>query len=99
MSADSAKVSLADAIASLRKEIQSASRRAQTLDPKDRYKIAEAQIELTVVADDSAEGSAELGWWVLKAKAGISAKESVSHKVMLKLQIGDVEVGAGRNTP
>lgn len=98
MSANSEMVSLADAIASLRREIKLASQSAAALDPKDRYRIGEAQIELTVVADDSTEGGVEVGWWVLKAKAGISSKDSVTQKVILKLHVGDVEVGSGQTT-
>ncbi|MGF6743907.1 trypco2 family protein [Paraburkholderia atlantica] len=96
--ANQERVSLADAIAALRSEIRSAAARAQSLPENERYAITEAQIELTVVADDSAEGSVEVGWWILKAKAGIAAKDSITHKVCLKIDVGDVKVGSGQRT-
>jgi len=92
------RVSLADAIAALRSEIRIAAARAQSLPESERYKITEAQIELTVVAEDSADGSAEVGWWILKAKAGVAAKDSITHKVCLKIGLGDVEVGSAQDT-
>jgi hypothetical protein len=98
MADDQNRVSLADAIAALRSEIRIAAARAQPLAPSERYRITEAQIELTVVAEDSADGSAEVGWWILKAKAGITAKNSITHKVCLKIDVGDVEVGSEQKT-
>lgn len=98
MSDDQNRVSLADAIAALRSQIRIAAARAQALAPSERYRISEAQVELTVVADDSADGSVEVGWWILKAKAGITAKDSITHKVCLKIDVGDVEVGSGQET-
>jgi len=98
MADDQNRVSLADAIAALRSQIRIAAARAQSLPAGERYRITEAQIELTVVAEDSADGSAEVGWWILKAKAGITAKDSITHKVCLKISLGDVEVGSGQGT-
>jgi hypothetical protein len=92
--ANQERVSLADAIAALRSEIRIAAVRAQSLQANERYRIVEAQVELTVVAEDSADGSAEVGWWILKAKAGVAAKDSITHKVCLKIDVGDVEVGS-----
>jgi hypothetical protein len=89
------RVSLADAIAALRSEIRAAASRAKSLPPEERYLITEAQIELTVVAEDSADGSGEVGWWIFKAKAGVTAKDSITHKVCLKIHVGDDrEVGS-----
>lgn len=90
------RVSLADAIAALRSEIRSAAAQARSLPEDEHYTITEAQIELTVVADDSADGSVEVGWWILKAKAGIAAKDSITHRVCLKIDVGDVKVGSGQ---
>lgn len=94
MTADLERVSLADAIAALRKQIRTAAEQAQAIDQKERFRITEAELELTVVAEDSVGASAEVGWWVLKAKADISAKAGTTHKVRLKLNLGDVEVGS-----
>jgi hypothetical protein len=98
MAGDLERVSLADAIAALRKQIRTAAAQAQSLDPKERFRITEAELELTVVAEDTVGASAEVGWWVLKAKADISAKDATTHKVRLKLNLGDVEVGSPTKT-
>lgn len=98
MSADPNRVPLADAIAALRKEIRVAAVRAETVAPEERYKITEAEIELTVVAEDSGDVSIEVGWWILKANAQVSAKDSMTHKLRLKLNLGDVEVGSTQKT-
>lgn len=92
------RVSLADAIAALRSQIRTAAAQAQSLPRGERYRISEAQIELTVVAEDSADGSAEVGWWILKGKAGITAKDSITHKVSLKIDVGGAEVGSAEDT-
>jgi len=91
-------VRLADAIMGLRKEIHSAAERAQQLDIKERFTITEAELELTIVAEDNIETGAELGWWVLKAKAQGSAKDINTQKVRLKLDLGKVEVGSTERT-
>jgi len=92
------RVPLVDAITALRKEIRSAADQAQALDPKERFRITEAELELTVVAEDTVGGGAEIGWWVIKAKAEASAKDATTHKVRLKLNLGDVEVGSSLKT-
>jgi hypothetical protein len=91
-------VPLADAIAGLRTQIRAAAMRALALPAKERFHITEAELELTVVAEDSFEGGGEVGWWVFKAKAAVSAKDAVTHKVRLTLNIGDVEVGSTTET-
>jgi Trypsin-co-occurring domain 2 len=55
-------------------------------------RITEAEIELTVVAENAAGGEAEIGWWVFKAKAQESIKEANTHKVRIKLDVGKIEV-------
>ena len=88
------RIPLTEAIALLRKEIRSASESAQTLDAKDRFRITEVELELTIVAEDTIGGSGEVGWWILKAKAEATAKDAITHKVRLRLNLGDVEVGS-----
>jgi len=86
------RITLQDAIADLRKQLAEAAAAA----PKDkaaRFRVTDVELELTVVADDSASGGGEVGWWVLKAKADLSAKHSLSHKIRLKLDVGQQEVG------
>jgi Trypsin-co-occurring domain 2 len=98
MSYHTDRVRLADAISGLRREIRTAAERAQALNPNERFRITEAELELTTVAEDNVEGAAELGWWVLKGKAQASAKDINTQKVRLKLNLGDVEVGSVERT-
>jgi hypothetical protein len=91
------RIPLAEAIAALRKEIRIAAE-AKPVDPEERFRITEAELELTIVAEDSTTVGAEVGWWVLKAKAGVSVKDASTHKIRLKLNLGDVEVGSSRTT-
>jgi hypothetical protein len=98
MAEHSDRVRLADAIAGLRQEIRVAAMRAHALAPKDQSTITEAEIELTIVGDDSVEAGAEVGWWVLKAKAQGSAKDVNTQKVRLKLDLGKIEVGSTEST-
>jgi hypothetical protein len=93
------RVPLADAIASLRKQIREAASRAQGLAAGEpRFRIEKAEIELTVVAEDSATAGGEVGWWVFKAKAGITAKDATTNKVKLTLNLGDIEVAGDQPT-
>jgi len=88
------RIPLTEAISLLRKEILSAAKSAQALDAKDRFRITEAELELTIVAEDTIGAGGEVGWWVFKGKAEASAKDAITHKVRLKLNLGDVEVGS-----
>ena len=92
MSHDADRVPLREAIAALREELRAAAEQAQALDPSERYRITEAEIELTVVAENAAGGEAEIGWWVFKAKAQETIKEANTHKVRIRLDVGKIEV-------
>lgn len=92
------KVALADAIAGLRSQIRTAAARAAELPANERFRITEVEIELTVVAEGEVKAGGEVGWWVFKASADVSAREAVTHKVKLKLDIGHVEVGSTATT-
>jgi hypothetical protein len=87
-------VALTDAIASLREQIREAAERARHLPEKERFRITEVELELTVAAEDSGKVGAGVGWFVFKASADISAKDTVTHKVKLKLDVGSIEVGS-----
>jgi hypothetical protein len=52
-----------------------------------------------VVAEDMVGGGVGVSWCVFKARAETSAKDAVTHKVRLKLNLGDVEVGSDLKTP
>jgi hypothetical protein len=92
------RVPLADAITGLRQQVREAARRAEAVPKNERFRIEKAEIELTVVAEDSTTAGGEVGWWVFKAKAGVAAKDTATHKVKLTLNLGDVEVSATRKT-
>ena len=90
--------SLERAIAGLRHQIRTAAKRALELPAEERFRITEAEVELTVVAEDSVDGGADVGWWIFKAKANVSAKDVITHKVRLKLDLGKVEVSSDFKT-
>jgi len=92
------RIPLTEAIGLLRKEIRSAAESAQTLNPKDRFRITEAELELTIAAENTVGGAGGVGFWVFTAKAEASAKDAITHKVRLKLNLGDVEVGSDVKT-
>jgi len=92
------RIPLTEAIGLLRKELRAAADAALAINAEDRFRITEAELELTIVAEDTIGGSGEVGWWVLKAKAETSAKNAVTHKVHLKLNVGNFEVGSSTKT-
>jgi hypothetical protein len=93
------RVSLTDAIDGLRRQIMEAAKKAEVMDPQTpRFRIAGIEIELTVALEDSGTAGVEAGWWVFKAKAEMAAKDAVTHKVKLTLNVGDIEVGSGTQT-
>jgi hypothetical protein len=96
--ANDKKVALADAIAALRSQLLEARRRAADLPAQEQFHINEVEIELTVVAEGEAKGSTEVGWWIFKAGGEVSAKDVVTHKVKLKLDVGRIPVGSTRHT-
>ncbi len=98
MSGMNERMSLADAIAGLRNQLRQAQRSAEHLAERDRFSISEVEIELTVSADEGTEVSGETGWWVFKAGAKIADKDTVTHKVRLRLAIGDVSVSSEDKT-
>lgn len=86
------RITLQDAIADLRKQLADAAAAA----PKDnaaRFRVTDVELELSVIADDSASGGGEVGWWILKAKADLAEKNSISHKIRLRLDVGQPQVG------
>lgn len=91
-------ISLADSIAALRCELRRAADSASTLPRDQRFRISSVEIELSVVAEDSAEAGGEVGWWVLKANGKMAATETSTHIVRLQLDVGEVEVGSSQRT-
>jgi hypothetical protein len=87
------RVPLKTAIDALRRQIKEAAVAAQGLGKDElRFRIKTAELELTVVAEDTIGGGAEVGWWIFKARADASAKDAITHKVKLTLDVGDIEV-------
>src|SRR5689334_21420178 len=75
---DSDRVSLTTAIAGLRQQIRQAAEQAQNLKAGEpKFRITAAELELTVVAEDTASGGGEVGWWVFKARADLALKDSI----------------------
>ena len=99
MSEDQDRVSLPDAIDGLRRQLMEAARRAQSLD-KDapRFRISSIEVELTVALEKSSGAGLGGGWWVFQAKADIGAKDIVTHKVKLSLDVGDIKIGSHTKT-
>jgi hypothetical protein len=99
MSGDLDRVPLKVAIAGLRQQIQEAAQQAEALQPGElKFRITEIELELTVAAEDSATTGGELGWWIFKARADVAAKDIATHKVKLKLDVEDIEVGSSHRT-
>jgi Trypsin-co-occurring domain 2 len=95
MSEDLDRVSLTTAIDALRRQIREAAERAEGLgEDEPKFRITAAELELTVVAEDASSAGAEVGWWILKGSADVSAKNAITHKVKLSLNLGDIRVGA-----
>ncbi len=92
------RVPLTAAIAGLRKQIRDAAEQASNLPPGERFRITGVELELTVVAEDTASAGGEVGWWVFKGKADVAAKDAVTHKVKLTLDVGGIRVGAKTGT-
>jgi hypothetical protein len=96
---DKDRVSLTSAIAGLRKQIREAAEQARGLDPSEpKFRITAVELELTVAAEDTTSAGGEVGWWIFKAHADLAAKDSVTHKVKIALNVGDIEVGSERRT-
>lgn len=98
MNANTDVVPLKDAISSLRNQIRAAAAQAASLPASERFRITSVELELTVVAEDTATVGGEVGWWIFKAKAEGAAKDAVTHKVKLTLNVGDIEVAAQTKT-
>ena len=50
------------------------------------------------MAENATSAGGEVGWWVFKARADVAAKDSVTHKVKLTLNVGDIEVASDTST-
>jgi Trypsin-co-occurring domain 2 len=97
MSSD--RVSLTTAIAALRQDLKKAAEQAEGLNPGEvRFRITNVELELTVAAEDTDTLGGELGWWVFKAKADVTAKDAITHKVKLTLNVGDLMVASSKET-
>lgn len=91
-------VPLTNAIAALRTQIREAASQAANLPDNERFRITNVVLELTVVAEDTISTGGEIGWWVFKGKADASAKDAITHKVTLTLNVNDALVGGNTKT-
>jgi hypothetical protein len=93
------RIALTAAIAGLRAELSEAAKQAAGLGPNDvKFRITNVELELTVAAEDTASGGGEVGWWIFKANASVAAKDAVTHKVKLSLNVGDLAVSSTQDT-
>ena len=96
---ESNRIPLKAAISALRTELRDAARDAQGLAPGEvRFRVSAIDVELSVVAEASGTASTEIGWWIIKGKAELAAKDTATHKVTLRLNVGDLDIGAHDNT-
>jgi hypothetical protein len=94
------RISLTSAIASLGRQITEAAEHAQGRAPGEpRFRLTSVELELTVVAEDTASGGGEVGWWILKGRAEATLRDSVPQKVKLTLNVGDIEVSSSIEPP
>lgn len=92
-------MSLSSAIASLHEEIGVAAKNATRLNYEERFRVVEAEIELTLALEQSADGGAELNWGVVKFGLDGTLSKTATHKLRLKLDLGEMFVGrAGGDT-
>lgn len=98
MNPKSDAIPLTTAIAALRRDLRTAAEQAANLPADQRFRVTSVELELTVVAEDSVTAGGEVGWWIFKGKAEAAAKDAITHKVKLTLDVGDIEVAAKKKT-
>ena len=78
------KLSLSDAIESIRSELAAAQRKGEQADLK--FEVGEIELELEIAAELGATAGAEAKWWVVTAKTEAQYKESKKQKIKIKLK-------------
>jgi Trypsin-co-occurring domain 2 len=78
------KLSLSDAIESIRSELAVAQRKGEQADLK--FEVGEIELELEIAAELGASAGAEAKWFVVTAKTDAQYKESKKQKITIKLK-------------
>jgi hypothetical protein len=78
------KLSLSDAIESVRSELATAQRKGEQADLK--LEVGEIELELEIAAEVGASAGAEAKWFVVTAKTDAQYKESKKQKITIKLK-------------
>jgi hypothetical protein len=78
------KLSLSDAIESIRSELAAAQRRGEQADLK--FEVGEIELELEIAAEVGASAGAEAKWFVVTGKTDAQYKESKKQKITIKLK-------------
>jgi hypothetical protein len=80
---DDQRLGLAESIGSLRRELAQAI--AAGADEDLRFEVGEIQLQLTVTAERSREGSGGIKFWVVNASGGVGASDATSHTITIPL--------------
>ena len=78
------KMSLADMIVKLRKDLRQAQKQAEQEDL--RFQVEEIELEVQVTTATEAEGKLGVNFWVYTAEAGGGVSREDSHTLRLKLK-------------
>jgi Trypsin-co-occurring domain 2 len=78
------KLSLSDAIESVRSELAEAQRKGEQADLK--FEVGEIELELEIAAELGASAGAEAKWFLVTAKTDAQYKESKKQKITIKLK-------------
>jgi DsbC/DsbD-like thiol-disulfide interchange protein len=78
------KLSLSEAIESIRSELAAAQRQGERADLK--FEVGEVELELEIVTELAATAGAEAKWFVVTGKTDAQYKESKKQKIKIKLK-------------
>ncbi|ROR91074.1 trypco2 family protein [Nocardioides aurantiacus] len=77
------RLGLAESIESLRRELAEAI--AVGAERDLQFEVGEIQLQLTLTAERSKEGSGGVKFWVVDARGGLSATDTVTHTLTVPL--------------
>lgn len=80
---DVQRLGLAESIGSLRRELAEAI--AAGADEDLQFEVGEIELELTVTAERSREGSGGVQFWVVNASGGLATSSATTHTVKIPL--------------
>jgi hypothetical protein len=77
------KLSLSDAIESIRSELIKAQLRGKG--EEMRFEVVDIELELEIAGEVSKSTGFKASWWVVTGEVGTQSKESTRHKLKVKL--------------